>query len=739
MLDRHFSRFILSILIIGALLRLSVLVFGVNLPVMWDARRYVGAALALISYVDTSGPDAVDNPEADREAFDYYYQKYIQGEKIDWLYYRPLRLQQARDDVFFSGPLYPAALAVLFAISPVADFTVARLFGIVGDILALWLLILIAIRLVGRRSALVAGLLYAVYFPFVLTSTSLLLEPSTSLLLLATVYFLIRAVDNDRVRPLIWAGLLLGLLLLNKPTAMLLGVPALVGLYYYSRRTWNIRQFVLRAVRVVAPLLVIVLVWAVVASIKYGQPALRDPGYSGANIRQSSSLEFEGYDLDQVEPEFWQRNPYGDLVQRFPEYVGLFAKKFERLYSRPYNDFERRLILPPVGQEFMHLVIILLGALGLLHLLMHDVRKGIWPLAIVSYYTGIHLIFHSINRYSYNALPLIILCASVMIVLARDRLREEDPLVRRATLYGLASLVLAGLITPALPDLLHLPVTLVSIWMLAIVKLALLGFAAYQLLRQAAASRIIHLVSVGLFVFVCGAVFWSQQISRNAWAEFDSSLENSTYRAGTRIFSSSLPEPEEGEKYYLAIDLDVPGPLTNGYQVNINGTSSVFSAGYAEPSDFFYPKRQVYQAYARLTGCPLSSFRQYRLTELSAEAVRASLLGLGYLDISVRLPDGAPAGESLNLHGIRPCGNDTVYIPTPEAAYASIERWVHRRDARIRIPVDFISDSTISYYIEGNQSDLTADQDLGSGIGRQAGRFNIFLVRVTGDGDYTVY
>ncbi|MCK4633112.1 MAG: glycosyltransferase family 39 protein, partial [candidate division Zixibacteria bacterium] len=215
------KRWIFGILIVSAIFRIGFVASGDVLPVMWDARRYTTAALGLISYVDTSATQLVADEREGRYQFKHYYEKYIQGEQIKWFHYTPHSLTQARDELFVSGPLYPFFLAIIFFLAPIADFTFARLFGIVLDLLSNWLLILVALRLVGRRAAVIAGCLYAAYFPFVLASSMLLLETSTSFLILLTMYCLIRAFEDDRRKLYIVAGILTGLLILNKPTAML--------------------------------------------------------------------------------------------------------------------------------------------------------------------------------------------------------------------------------------------------------------------------------------------------------------------------------------------------------------------------------------------------------------------------------------------------------------------------------------------------------------------------------------
>ena len=346
MQDTSFRRALFLILLVAGLMRVGFLAFGDVLPVMWDARRYAAGALAMISFVD-SGASADDGTDrGDRQRFRYYYDEYLQGEKIEWLAYTPHTLTQAREELFISGPLYPLLLGAIIYISPGADFTVARVFGILLDVLANLLLVLVGLRLVGRTAALIAGAAYALYFPFILASTMLLLETSTSLLILLALYLMLRATETGGRKALVWAGVVTGALVLNKPTAMLLAGPFVVGLFLYTRHDWQPRLFIGRLLFLLTPVVLIVLAWGAVASSYYGQPTLRDPEYADANLRQSTSIEFEGYGLDKAEADFWTRSIADDILNNPIGFVGLTIKKFDRLWRRPYNDFKRTFILP---------------------------------------------------------------------------------------------------------------------------------------------------------------------------------------------------------------------------------------------------------------------------------------------------------------------------------------------------------------------------------------------------------
>jgi len=727
MSDRRFKQSILAVLILAALLRVLVLVTGETLPVMWDARRYASAALGVLSYVDNDYQPDERNVARDRMLLLHMQDKYIQGEKIDWLFYQPHSLTQARDDIYFSGPLYPTFLAGVFFISPVADFTVARIFGILFDLMALWLMVQIARRLVGEKPAIVAGVLYAVYLPFALTSTLLLLETSTSLLILAAVFWAIKATEKAGRIYLLLSGLACGLLILNKPTAMLIGGPVLVGLFFYARKEWKPRQLAVNAAMWCVPLLMVFGGWLAAASMKYGQVTLRDPSYAGANIRQSSSLLYEGYDLDLVDDKFWERDPYGDVAERPLEYLGLFAKKFERLWSKPYNDFDRNLLQPDLVQKTIHFVVVFGGLVGLMLLLLRFPHRAAWPLLIVLYYLGIHLIFHSINRYSFNALPLVMVCSGYGLIQIWTAIKTGSKN---------AAPILAALFAILLINLFGLLPGLGGAWISVLVG-ALAGASIFWIVtRGTAINRIARIAATVAIIILVGSVGWSQNISRRAGAEFEVELNQPDQVAGIRVDASRIGFDQE-DSYFIAIDASTTATI---YELHLRNRQDPFTTMVNSTEPFFFAKKPVYTSYARFLQKEPQQFRQYNLVPIAREKLMRQVDSVGYLDIEVSVTGFVNSDDQyLAIGGSRYRDAGPHYIPNPEGDRASIERFVHRGDARIRIPVEFASDSTISYYIDPEE-DLSQErveekiQD-----GRIEGRLNIFLIRVTPDGRYEVY
>ncbi len=735
-----FRNWVLFILIVATSLRVGFLLSGKVLPVMWDARRYVAGAIAIISYFDHSYDRKINNDADDRKAYARYSDKYIQGEQVDWLFYTPHTLSQARDELYFSGPLYPALLAAVFYITPTADFTVARVLGVLMDILSCILVIAIGVRLVGKFAGLVAGFLYSIYFPFVLASSMLLLETSTTFWLLLAVFFILRGYEENSRFFYVAAGIVTGLLILNKPTAMLLVVPIAIGFFFYARGKLPGHLVVNRLIFYLLPVAIVFVGWTAAASIKYGQFTLRDPSYGDANLRQSSNILFEGYDLDMVESNFWTYSISDEILSDPGGYAGLLVKKFERLWSRPFNDFKLSFLLPYAGTEYLHRLLMITGLIGMLLLLVSDFRNGIWILLIAGYYSAIHVVFHSIDRYSFSALPFIFLAAAYIIVAVIARYRVGARKHKALLVVAVASLVLVGLInTSMINSIFTTGVSWGLVRLFFIIKYVavavLLWGLAHLLLGKADKGR--ALVVGVISALVLAGVAWSRDLSRDSWSEFSCRLEQSTLEAGTRIYISKPPVLGDSDMVALAIDLNSGHGRQNTFTLSGLGWSQEFVQGKPPLSDLFYPK-PTYRYYARFEDMGIEQFRQYAIIPVPDSLLNARLAENGYIDITLAINHKFDEPNNyINLYGNFSSDDTLRYIPA--FRYTSVERYVDKGDPRIRYPVKFLSDSTNSYYITRDSKDIPRNADLSNSPGIQTGRFNIFLVQFRPDGSFAVY
>ncbi|MEW6049781.1 MAG: glycosyltransferase family 39 protein [Candidatus Zixiibacteriota bacterium] len=735
--NRRFRQLTIAVVVASALLRVGFLTFGDVVPVIFDARRYAAAALGVISYLDRSVRPAPDDENQDRANLQYYVDKYLEGERIHWLPYKPHTLSEARDDIMVGGPLYPSVLAILFVVSPVGDLTVARLFGVLLDIVSTLLVILIARRLVGTAAAFVAGLFYALYFPFIQTSTMLLLESSTSFLLLAAIALVLRALENDSRSMYLGAGSLVAVLVLNKPTAMLLVIPLAIGIVVNHPSQLRTKDQLRRLSWFVAPVAVVFAAWLTVGAIKYGQLSLRDPMYQESGLRSSSSVLYEGYDLDIVSANFWSRGIYSDIMQSPLEYAGLFIKKFDRLWGRPYNDFRKSFITPYRFDESFHLILVVAGLFGMILLAVRSPHLGSWSLLIAGYYTAIHLIYHSVSRYSFNALPLVLISAAYAFVTVGAAVLHGSS-IRKPVVLGVVVLAAAWILDYQWPESIGI-VALTHGWvvLMLVVKTGLLmsGLAllSTQLFKGEPRWR-----SMVLILTVAGFLavpMFARAISRDNWSEFSCRLNSPDHRAGTRLYISDLDAIKAGDPLGIVLDMTSNRTMSGAYSLRIGEFAHEFQVAEKPPFEQSYVKTN-YDYVMKLADIARNEIRQYAYISVDRTLIAEQVAKAGYLDVSISPLADSLGANSVTVYATRDSGRD-AFIPSMR--YTSLERWVCADDPRLRLRADFMSDSAISYYIGPNSGAENSGGDLSDAPGLQTGRFHILLMHFRSDSSLAVY
>lgn len=738
MIDKSFKRWILIILLISAFFRIGYLAFGNTIPVMWDARRYSAAALGLISYIDPSGATEFKDEREDRYRFKYYYDKYINGEKILWQSYTPHNLTQARDDNFYGGPLYPATLAVIFYLTPSGDFTVVRILNVMMDLLSTLLIMLVAFRLIGRSGAIISGFIYAFYFPFAFMTSMVLLETSTTFYMLLCLYLLFVADEKDSLFYFILSGFVAGLLILNKPTATFIFLPIAIGYFFIARRRIPLKVNSRRLMLFLFMPVMILLLWLMVSYGKYDQLTLRDPAYVESIVKQSSSIEFEGYDLDNVEKGFKDQT-LSQAVNSDPfGYAGLLIKKFERLWSRPYNDFKHSFILPYQVGEWMHLMIVMLGFAGILFLLLRNFNYGVLLFLIVAYYSFIHLIYHSLSRYNFNAMPFVIIGAAYLLTTVTEKVKTERGFSNSLFYLILFALVL---ITSPLGLISYSGITPAGwlVWLVVIVQALILAFLLFKLLnyllpRSGLLKKLIVPILIGL---IMADFSWSQNISRNEWAEFSCRFDSDNIKAGTRIYIDRLIEPAEGEIIAAVFDINNPSGVDQPFNLQAGSFTGQYMLGADPLRKLFYPKPgYLYQA--ELEKFSISAYRQYAIVPINFQQLKADLSQSGYIDLEITLPKQTQNSQFyLNLYGNNSFNIEPTYIPG--VRFNAMERYIDKGDPRIRYPIKFSSQNGVSYYITGNENKIEPGGDLSPSSGHQTGRYNMFLIHFKKNGDFLVY
>jgi 4-amino-4-deoxy-L-arabinose transferase-like glycosyltransferase len=166
----------------------------------------------------------------------------------------------------FRAPLYPFALAAVYLVVDTSDESARWLAGrleqaVIGTAVVA-LIGLIALQLWGRRPALIAGAIAAVYPPLIVAGTSLLTEPLFTALLLGGVAALLRyRSSGQQVGWLVAAGACAGLASLTRGNGIAIVLIFALGAWV-ARPRWSRHALIGPAVLVVCSVIV-VLPWTV--------------------------------------------------------------------------------------------------------------------------------------------------------------------------------------------------------------------------------------------------------------------------------------------------------------------------------------------------------------------------------------------------------------------------------------------------------------------------------------------
>jgi len=704
----------IGIFLIALVSRMVFLSAAKQLPVFWDARIYASAAIGILGYLDRD--DAFGKGSGTENDFGQYYQRYLQGEDIDWLYYKMPSLPESQKYLFYSGPVYPAIMAAIFWFPWPNDFQAVRWFNAVIDSLSIVIVCMLAYLLWGnRRLTLATAVVQLLYLPLILTCGILALETVTSFFVSVFLFLLYLFYRTEKRWIMAAAGVVGGILFLAKPTAALLTLPALLfcAILYMRRRRFLVRTCLWYLI----PFLFLVIPWTVFASQYYGRLAIRDPEYATANFRSSSAIQSEGYDLDLSDPDFWTYSVGGQIVEHPLAYGNLLLKKLIRLWWQPHDEFWQG---PRWFEITFHRLLVVAALLGLSALPFMGQRYLLLPLLVIVYYTGIHTILHAVPRYNFNALPAMFIMVPACIQVVSSRLKEWKrlfrPLLPPAAIIATLLFINSGWGTDILRF--HLPLLIPTL--VTIILLLGLGDIYARTICPAPARARSRLALWLPFVLLSltSATAWT----RPELLEWSTPLRDPATRLVTEIQCPPHMMVAQNETALLAIDL-VSDPATEiGVIVDINGVSLRFVDG-EPPMDKNYFIKGSYNAFDRIMNLDLRQMRWYRTLPISPEALNAILAANHTLTITVARGDDASGGE-IKLFG-NPSDERPRRVTVPSFAHTSIEKFKEYGDRRIYETYRLESISARSYILKnGNE---IAD-DLSPLPGTQAGRFRVYLI-----------
>lgn len=693
--------------------RVGFIMFTDQLPVFWDSRLYVSASLGLLGSMDFDEPYATG--DSGQSAYWEEYKKYLNGEDIEWLYYSAPTLSEAQKYIFYSGPVYPMLMAGIFALPLPNDFMAVRLFNSILDSLGIVFICIIAF-IIWRKpiAAQICAALQLVYVPSIITCGILSLETITSflvstLLLLVSLFYI-----SEKKWLIVTAGTVGGLLFLTKPTAALLSVPVFLFLAYVYLRQW---KFLLKSIGLyLIPFILLVLPWVIFTSDYYGKFAIRDPEYSTANFRSSSAIEFEGYDLDFSDADFWTYPVFKRITDDPLGYLNLMSKKLIRLWWTPHDEFWQG---PKRFEIFYHRLLIIFALIGIAVLPLYRNKMLILVFLIILYYTGIHVIFHSVARYNFNALPAMFLLATAGAVYLRGKSHIFARQIGATLIVGIILLVLLILNDSSLVQIITSGIGTLAPMIISILGIIVVGIGIFRITGlNYSFNRDYLYFWIPLCVLCLTTITAWSRPSLNEWSY---TVTNTDTQIGTTI---SLPQtfrmtPED--EIYLMLDLTTTTKSYLPINVNINGIDYSFEDGKPPGDKQFYIKGS-YNAFETYMGIDKRAYRWYRKLRLKPETI-ASVLG-PKPELTITVSSGKPLEdcEAFTMYGFDTPDEGRLDIPSLE--HTSIERFKEFGDRRIYSGYLLSSDSEQSFIRQGGH---TITDDLSDLPGTQTGRWGIFL------------
>lgn len=558
--------------------------------------------------------------------------------------YNIMRSIAVADRLINDGPIYSSFLAMVLALS---GFTPGSL-GFDGRIAALQiaaslidgltcLLIYLVAQMVappvaGRKTGIIAALLFALYPSSILNTQYCYAEPYDCFVLMLFAWLALQWSDRSGPMRYFYAlttGVLAGMVALTKP--LFLFLPLLVLLLFLlqmiCRKSDRLsltgpaqKAFFMTLLTAFVGLAIVFVPWLMITKGMTGKPLLyvnRSPAF---NLYLGNQLDRDGwraYPFQQGIPNHVHlvREQIVEQLKSHPfEFVALQVRKVSRLWLGPWNEFERKVFFVDVPeQELFHHVLLALTLNGLVVLLL-KMPGGLvtrtyraLALGIICVHFGFVLV-EPISRYNFTAMPMLIVVAAVGLTglnsLATSRLVASGAILLALvfSLYPTVASILLGLGLP-FPFLL----------MFAFGLLAQLDFWIYRaFLKRVSRDRALVIGQT-----VCFVICLISDIV--GIASSPDKPEHTVTHTNQTITLPALAAGRSAPDAYLLVDMQSGSP---DLMVAINSRKHTLPAypwwQLAGDADFV----EVLSEQSKSMGIPMQSLRQWWAVPLPAEALR---------------------------------------------------------------------------------------------------------------------
>ncbi|MBY0550387.1 MAG: glycosyltransferase family 39 protein [Candidatus Obscuribacterales bacterium] len=669
--------------------------------------------------------------------------------------------------LLIDGPVFPAWLALIEWISgvnpinPIFDtFSVQMcLCNSVLDALCCVLVFVCARLAFNKRTALIAGLLFAFYPAAIINTQHCYSEPFSYFVLTAwlalTLRLSLRHADGTAWRIVECAGLgvVTGVLMLSKPAFVLL--PPLAGFIIFALKAPSLlRRAVGKPIvqsgrgQVVACLSALIIGFALSVSpwlffnkAVTGQWSLFVNRVPAFNIFHGNQLKTDG----------WRCYPYRgsfpgeskevvaavlrDGAKEPVAFVGLELKKLARLWSGVWNEYHYSLFgIPIEGQSLFHQLILFLSALSIPLILRRrrnvglsrELSAGLVLVAVVAFHFA-YLPFEAISRYAVTAMPAACILAAHVISAGLRRQASQLATVVAAGVVSFLSLSWQGTLASSLAGV--LPDAALSPWIAwSVAAMPLVVTTVYSVRYLSARIRSCYIpvacapVSLCLLVLL---VSLSYSVQSRDWREWSTKLESGTTVRRTFALPATMSMDNESVGFIL---LDLQSEvLAPRVRVVVNGVAlndEPFPLARLMPEN-----RDVLQCLAiqgEGMGRDFRGFRHWWVVPVSPGVLHVG--GENQIELSTDQSDDAiqlfgdyatPAQAGANADGER-------FLPSLYSySYTKGFTTFDHRDPRVFEAVT-VGGKTLSNSVVKNGFEESADLSSASGI--QRGAFRMFVL-----------
>ncbi|MCX7571906.1 glycosyltransferase family 39 protein [Tumebacillus sp. DT12] len=331
----------------------------------------------------------------------------------------------------FIPPMFVLYLSGVFALFGSGDvgLTVARLGAVLIGSLVMLLVVKLASQMGRVWMGVAAAGLVAVFPPLVLSSSVLLTETPFAMMVLLFLILLLKAIESGRMKDFVWAGVLLGLTTLTRPTIALF--PIVVGLYLWGHSRYGFKKAFVVGTVLVVTLFAVLSPWIVRNYVHFDRfipltKASGNPFLTGTYINndvwgQGTDPEFPDYPLG------WKKVP-GDLVATDDLLMEMGKKRLREEFSKDpramiewYTVGKLKLFWwepfdwSDVLKEWMepitavHRVLIAVGFAGCAVALWRRVPYAPLVAMLFVYLTVLQMVYVTTPRYAVPLLPFLFL------------------------------------------------------------------------------------------------------------------------------------------------------------------------------------------------------------------------------------------------------------------------------------------------------------------------------------------